>query len=561
MKHLLQVIQRSLRTWALLLALPAGLSAQLLSYNPSEPEPQQLNYLKRSLSLLKSASASNRVSFRIMVYGQSISVGPWSDMLFDKLTASYPHVDFVTTNKAIGGFTAAPLSKASIADVAPWLPDLVILHCLGNDIKDYERLYDNIRSHSSTDVLVHADHIQSNTQADESLDLSDLGPDSIWVLRNYYWLPELANRFRFCWADIRTPWKQYLKENNLNFAELLEVDRIHCNEHGFALTAELIYEHLKPRPNFQTIDPFDGDLVKTQWVGPEFNWNGSELCATITGNRVDVIYDQSSAVGSSTYIYTLDDKSPSEVAELFGFDRASPAWAISWPGVLQVDSVNLPLEERWTLTVDSLNYQTGELSYTLVGSKTGFDGKGSNFSWLFTSNSGRVAIAGDSLMINLAYLATQQKPPADWKINFNCVRRALDEFTPKPSRRVGETSSETLFLSSKDRSRQLKIRPKSGMVQGIRGIRVYSPAGKATITPTQPSNLSRLLAWKRIDDSLEVEWPESWKGRLHTATNLTGAPDWKPISEPIQSENATNRVRVRSDGVPRFFLWKAATAP
>jgi len=378
-------------------------------------------------------------------------------MLFDKLRASYPLVDFITTNKAIGGLTAAPLSKASIADVALWQPDLVILHCLGNDIKDYERLYDNIRSRSSTDVIVHADHIQSNTQASESLDLTDLGPDSIWVLRNYYWLPEMANRFRFCWADIRTPWKQYLKENNLNFAELLEVDRIHCNEHGFALTAELIYEYLKPRSNFETVDPFGNDLVKTQWLGPDFNWNGDELSATVTGNRLDVVYDSKPAPDSPTYIYSLNDKSPSEVAELNGFDRASPVWAISWPGVLNVESVSLPMEERWSLTVNSLDYQSGELLYTLVGSKTGFDGNGSNFSWLFTSNSGRVVIAGDSLMINLAYLATQQKPPGDWKIHFNSVKRAVDDFTPKPSRHAGETSSETLFLSSKERSWQLRF--------------------------------------------------------------------------------------------------------
>lgn len=556
MKKLLQVIQQGLCAWALLLVFSTNLSAQLLSYSSSDPDPQQLVYLKRSLSLLKSATSSNRISFRIMVYGQSISVGPWSDMLFDKLRASYPLVDFITTNKAIGGLTAAPLSKASIADVAPWQPDLVILHCLGNDIKDYERLYENIRSRSSTDVIVHADHIQSNTQASESLDLTDLGPDSIWVLRNYYWLPELANRFKFCWADIRTPWKQYLKANNLNFAELLEVDRIHCNEHGFALTAELIYEHLKPRSNFEPVDPFGNDLVKTLSIGSEFNWNGDELSATVTGNRLDVVYDSNPAPDSPTYIYTLDDKSPSEVAELFGFDRASPVWAISWPGVLNVESVSLPLEERWTLTVNSLDYQSGELLYNLVGSKTGFDGNGSNFSWLFTSNSGRVAIAGGSLMINLAYLATQQKPPGDWKIHFNCVKRAVDDFIPKPSRHPGETSSDTLFLSSKERSWQIKIRSKSGVPKGIKAIRVYSPGGKASIVPIKNLNQSWVLQWRRIEDFIEVDWPESWKGSLQAATNLAGSPDWKPISEPIQNENSTNTVRFRSNDSQRFFLWK-----
>jgi hypothetical protein len=559
MKKLRHVIQQSFCAWVLFLALPPTLFAQLLSYSPLDPDPQQLVYLKHSLSLLNSATSSNRVSFRIMVYGQSISIGPWSEMLFDKLKASYPLVDFITTNKAIAGLTAAPLSKASIADVAPWQPDLVILHCLGSDIKDYERLYDNIRSRSSADVLVHADHIQSNAQAVESLDLADLGPDSIWVLRNYYWLPELANRFRFCWADIRTPWKQYLKDNNLNFADLLEIDRIHCNEHGFALTAELIFEHLKPRPNFEAVDPFDDDLVKTQWIGPDFNWNGDELSATITGNRVDVVYDSNSASDSPTYTYTLDDKSPSEVAELFGFDRASRVWAISWPGVLNVESVSLPLEERWTLTVDSLDYQTGQLIYTLVGSKTGFDGNGSNFSWLFTSNSGRVAIAGDSLMINLAYLATRQKPPGDWKIQFDCVRRAVEDFTPKPSRRLGETSSETLFLSSKERSRQIRIKSKSGVPRGIKAIRVYSPAGKASIVPNKTLNQSWVLQWKRIEDLIEVEWPGSWKGSLQTATNLAGPLDWKPIGELIQTENSTNRVRFRSDDSQRFFLWKPTT--
>jgi len=559
MKTRLLQVDWAIRLLALLLVWQTPVFGQLLSYTPVDPAPQQLAYLQRSLSLLKSATPNHRVTFRIMIYGQSISVGPWSDMLFEKLRSSYPNVDFITTNKAIGGFTAAPLSRASIADVAPWLPDLVILHCLGNDIKDYERLYENIRSRSSADVLVHADHIQSTAQATESLDVSDLGPDSIWVLRNYYWLPELANRFRFCWADIRTPWKQYLKDNNLQFAELLEVDRIHCNEHGFALTAELIFEHLKPRSTLQVVDPFNGPLVKTQPIGREFTWNGSELWATVFGNRVDVVYEDGPMASPPTYTYALDNKSPSEVAELFGFDRASPAWAISWPGVLQVESLELPLEERWTLSMDSLNYQTGELLYHLEGSKTGFDGNGSNFTWLFKSNSGRVTFAGDSLMINLAFLATQQKPPADWKIYFNCVKRAIDEFTPKPAKIAGKTSSETLFLSSKERSFQIRIKTKSGTPKGIQAIRVYSPGGKADIVPGKSPLESRRVQWKQVDGFLEIIWPERWKGTLQTATHLNGSIDWQPVLEPIQTEDSTNRVRIRATEPSRFFLWKDPT--
>jgi hypothetical protein len=542
----------------LMLLCLAGLTplkAQLLPHTPFQADPKQLTYLKRTLSLLNSASPSNKITFRIMVYGQSISVGPWSDILFDKLRASYPDVTFVTTNKAIGGFTAALLSRSAIPDVGPWQPDLVLLHCLGNDIKDYDRLYRAIKSRCTADVLVQADHIQSTTQANESIDISEIGPDSIWVLRNYYWLPELANQFGFCWADIRTPWKQYLSENNLAFSDLLEVDRIHCNEHGFYLTAELLYEFLKPRTITDPLDPFNCDRIQTRASANSLKWVGDAWEADVFGNRVDIIYNSNASTNAPTYKYTVDDQPPSQIAEFFDFDRASPAWAISWPGILNVESTRLPLEERWTLSMESLDYQTGELLYRLDGSKTGYDGSGSNFNWKYVSNSGRVAIAGDSLMINLAFISTQQKPPLDWKIYFDCVKRAVDSFRPKSSKGLESDNYQTLFISNTEKQYRLKLKPDSGMPSGIKAIRVFSPSGKARITEFEIVTEPRQLQWKIVDGSLFISWPENWSGGLQSQTNLTETQGWTPISESVQTTNATRSVLIPLNAQARLFRW------
>lgn len=186
--------------WALLKT-----SAQDITTRLFQSDPEQLKRLTRSRSLLKSATTDHHPVLRVMVYGQSHSLGEWSNYLAANLQQMYPHARIVITNRAIAGFSALLLSRSVNADVVPWQPDLLLLHCMGDNLVDYHRLYSTIKSQVSCDVLVHADHIQSNSQLNESLDISEISPDTYWVLRNYNWLPELVNKYDFCWADIRTP--------------------------------------------------------------------------------------------------------------------------------------------------------------------------------------------------------------------------------------------------------------------------------------------------------------------------------------------------------------------
>jgi hypothetical protein len=139
------------------------------------------------------------------------------------------------------------------ADVVPWQPDLLFLHCLGDDREDYHRLYSTVSKFCTADVVVQADHVNTKGGSLESLDVSEIGPDSKPVLRNYHWLPEIVNQYKFCWADIRTPWKEYLVSNNIFYLDLLR-DGFHCNDRGHHLTAHLLSQFLIPKSDFESID-------------------------------------------------------------------------------------------------------------------------------------------------------------------------------------------------------------------------------------------------------------------------------------------------------------------
>ena len=180
-----------------------------------QPDVLQVKRLSRSLSLLKSATATHHPEVRIMIYGQSHSLGEWPVYLIDNIQRTYPHARIVWTNKSVVAFSSMLLSRSVKADVVPWQPDLLFLHCLGDDRGDYFRLYSTISKFCTSDVVVQADHVNTAGGALESLDVSEIGPDSKPVLRNYFWLPEIVNQYNFCWADIRTPWKEYLISNNI----------------------------------------------------------------------------------------------------------------------------------------------------------------------------------------------------------------------------------------------------------------------------------------------------------------------------------------------------------
>ena len=564
------MFSKYLNLWILLEFVSIGPVADLLPIPSFEPDLAQVAYLRRSLALLQSSSPSNRPDFRILIYGQSFSMGAWTEILVADCQARYPNVNFVVTNKAVGGFSAGPLSYAANADVGPWQPDLVLLNCLGDHLYDYEGLYNVIKTTCTADVIVHSDHPTSDSQVNESLDISEVTPDTIWVLRNYHWLPEMANRYGFCWADLRTPWKSYLISNQLPFNNLLGPDNSHFNDDGHQLQAKLLSTFFAPRTFVPPSDPWNYSRIQTRPIGSDIRWSGDSLDLTIHGNRVDVIYESQPPPDSPAYGYTLDDREPSKVKELFDFDKSSSPWAISgvlfdrwpsiWPGVMDIASQALLQEETWTLKTEKIDYSTGEVLYNITGSSTGFDGSGSSLR-PFVSNSMRVTIERGMVIIWFAYSLTQQKPPDDWEIHFDSVRRSVDTFKPVPSPSPAVESVQTLFLSSSDSAHNLKIRSLSGAPKGIRAIRVYSPSGAASVSDnTPPTVVGPTLTIKRLGSSLTISWPKEWgRGTVESTSALQALRKWTVIGDPITQSGVRFQITKPAADSVGFYRWRKTT--
>ncbi len=551
------MFRKLLNLWIFLGFFSTGLVADLLPIPSFEPDLAQVAYLRRSLALLQSSSPSNRPDFRILIYGQSFSAGPWSELLVTELKTMYPNVNFILTNSAIAGLTAWSLSYSANADIGPWQPDLVFFNTLFDEPDSYERLFKTIRQSCIADVVIHADPPRSEIQLNESLDPEVITRESYLVLKNYFWWPEIANRYANCFADIRTPWKQYLIENGLRFDSVLVEDKAHFNENGQKLQSKLLAPFFKPR-NFELpFDPWNCDRVVTRQIGSELQWKDGVLELKILGNRVDVEYVSDAPPNSPAYSYTIDGKAPIDAGDLFGFDRASRSyWFGVWPGILYVESAAPLQEESWTLQVLDMNTADGDVTYRITGSKTGFDGIGSSLR-PFVSDSKRVVISADMLMAYKDYVATQQRPPAGWEIHFDSVRRSIDTFKPFSSPAPGVPAVQTLFLSSSDSEHTLRIQCASGKPSGIRAIRAYSPSGHAAL-----ANTVRVLpnggefTIRRSNSSILISWPTTWGvGRVQRRIALAPSGVWTDLDHPFVQVGNRYEISRPLDASGGFFRW------
>jgi hypothetical protein len=523
----------------------------------STPDASQFQKLNRTLSLLRSARPGYRPTLRIMVYGQSHSLGEWPNYFAENLRAFYPHANIIITNRAIAGFSALLLSRSVQADVVGWQPDLLLLHCLGSNLQDYHRLYSTITNHCTADVLVHGDHIQTASQATESLDISEVSPDTVWVLRNYHWLPEIVNQYGFCWADIRTPWKEYLATQGVSYRSLLGPDGYHCNDQGHWLTANLIAAFFRPENQITTVDPFSNPKVQTRLIDEDIFWENNELRLRLKGNRVEVIYDETNLDPSAQYEFTFDGLAPDKVADFYDFDRASTAWQTVWPGILAASHESLPVEERWTLHTDSISLGTGQVFFSVEGSKTGKDGSGSNFGIPFVSNSRRLRIEPEAWMQHLSYVATLKMPPSDWKITVDCVLRALPTFQPRSATGAGIEASDTLFQSLTEGEHELVIRPRASGSSGIKGLRVFSPGGQAMLKNVNPiSKIS--LRVKNLGDRFVLTWPQALgQGRLEYSNRLDLGAEWLPVDAPATLQGGSYQLPIAFESSnQRFYRWR-----
>lgn len=400
--------------------------------------------LQRSMSLIAGSSGLKRNTVRILFYGQSITAADWTRLVAERLRRQYPLTNFVIENRALPGFHSGLLSKTAEADLYPFYPDLVIFHDYGEP-RFIEDMIRRLRERTTTDILIATDHLaplvgekmDEETNPLKLIEPKQGGHDAAW--RSYVFLPTLARKYHAELADVRTLWKQYIRDHKLRPSDLL-YDDLHLNERGNRLMAEIITAHLRFRPDLARHQP--NDLVTTVSVGEEqdLRWNQGKLVLSFEGNKVDLICRDGAAPGATSAAIRIDGRKPSEFQELYQPSRVQTDWPrLNTVLLLQVKHEKPRLIEDWTMTLEDIPDGGASFRFRISGSVTGPDGDGIS-GRPFVSKSGRVAIgAEDFHPENPLKLCRDPKVGAvlcSWQV----VSYFADEFTvPAERNHFGET--------------------------------------------------------------------------------------------------------------------------
>ena len=424
--------------------------------------------IQRTMGLLATSTPTERHQVRILFYGQSITLQEWSQDVMKDLKQRFPNADLIWENRALGGFTAPILIRPSEHDLYPFYPDLLIFHVYGGG-EDYEAIIANVRRRTTSEILLHSDHIDwmptGNSDDPELLQRYE------WHnTHSTKWLPELADKYGCEIAEIREPWRRYLKDNRLQPQQLLS-DNIHLNDWGNFLLASLIKPHLRYKPNSPQPPQ---DLVKTYTVGSDVKWQDGKLVLEFEGNRIDAIADKTFNGKAISARIAIDGKKPSEFPELYSITRPSVTLGVPWPAIIQISSQKPLIVEDWKAVITEINSDASKFRFDVVGSKTGYDGSGTNDK-LFVSNSGRVVIEPRNWWLKNSYEYSKTPTPKGFEISWQVRPMFVDSYVPP---KIADSSREyptTLAQNLSNSKHTLEIVPETDGKVPIQAIRVYRP--------------------------------------------------------------------------------------
>ena len=451
----------------LTLFLPAAAQLQI----PEEDirEITSAKYIQRTMHLLATSTPEKQNTVNILVYGQSLSAQDWWLEVRDYLQKKYPHANLNMQNKAIGGFSAQILIRTVERDMLEYYPDLVIFHVFGSDVK-YEEVLQKMRSLTSTEVLIWNDPQNKVPKREWNTEMS------------YKKVPAFAAKYHCAFIDLRTPIQQLVEKNNLVYADKFTKDGTHFNEKGCSLIAYQIIPHLVYDKTYPA-DPHD--LCTTWEIGKDVHWKNDELVLPFEGNRVDVITAPITNPENRCEVY-IDGKKPSEFQTAYNHtrpnDNGAGGWIWSVAAPVRIRHKAPWVNETFTLTFDSINYETRYFSFQVEGSECGYDGSGNNRED-FLSHSGRVFIEAGEV---------HEDDPGDWHVfrNYEVLKFKIekgyqttwetyltgtDELVPLPQPNPAIENSTTLFKGIPNGKHELKLVSSGRQLPEIRKIKVYRP--------------------------------------------------------------------------------------
>ncbi|HET6557611.1 MAG TPA: hypothetical protein VFG54_09880 [Prolixibacteraceae bacterium] len=314
-------------------------------------------YTSRTLHLLQSSTVEKPNTVKILVYGQSISEQDWWKQVKESIYSRFPHARLVMENKSIGGFASSLLCKTVEMDVSAFYPDMVLLHIYGSN-QLYDSVLYTIRCRTAAEVAIQTDHYTGENKWSDTM--------------SYYFLPQMAEKYKCDLINIRDPWKKYLTDHQLNAKDLLK-DDVHLNKYGEFVMAELIKPLFHYKSKYKP-DPFG--LCTTLVAGKDFKIKKGKLELPFAGNRVDVVYRQNSTPVKAKVL--LDDKLPSSFQGTWFMTRPyasnGKGWPWTLPAMIHVARLKPWVAEEWTCRFSEATAPYEDFSFEIFGSVTGPDG-------------------------------------------------------------------------------------------------------------------------------------------------------------------------------------------
>jgi hypothetical protein len=367
----------------------------------------------------------------------------------DFVKERFPLANITFINKAIGGFSSERLKLMAENDVVSFYPDLVLFHDYGNEA-DYQMIIQTIRRKTTADIALQTDHMAMQGQE--------------WHDKHSReWLPSICRKYGLALIDVRSAWKSYLKENNLEIKDLLS-DGVHLNAHGNYLMASIVKKYFSALRNAAPSNKY----VKEMVAGKDFTLKGNKIEIPVTGNRVDLIWKP--RVSGGQIAVNIDGKKPSSFNTCYYYTR--PSLDIGFlrkiGQVLGMRLTDKAKEEEWAMTVTSTDSVRQQIQFSLKGSLTGEDGAGTS-ERTFTSSSGKIIIDSVQWFRAKEFAGFPWVKPGDvltWEVKCMCK----DKVVPA----AGDET--TVIQGIENGQHQLKLSGKG--LKDLQGIRIYEPALK-----------------------------------------------------------------------------------
>ena len=436
-------------------------------------------FLPRTMALLESATPEHHTPVDIVFYGQSIIANTNIERdLVQFLREKYPNANITSKGLAIGGYQAPALRKTAWQDLYPRNPDLIVFHVYGGEGGELEEIYRAIRANLTAEVLTWTHHVDDyGPGIDKERDKSS------------EFIKELAGRYGFEVADVRTAWKEYLKETHLDPHALL-TDQIHPNPKGSLLLRDILAPHFQV---YAPADPAGMAGVQTILLGqpdPAItyapgSWEAREgglvskgaqpLRITFTGNRLDLTALTAGAAGTAQI--TLDGAPPSTQPDTLAASRSTLAPGAWWPVVSRVTLSGSAVAEKYTMSFHDVAPDGSKFAFNLRGSVTGDEGAGVSGED-FVSRSGRISIKSADVALTEVKKITKKDLPAAFETDWETYSMSRDTWTAPRVGKPGNVPRATVIRCWSNQLHTVEITPAGDSPVSLKEVMIFTPQGR-----------------------------------------------------------------------------------